>query len=183
MAVPGGPLSFPLTVTYGGLDPEEWNVQVDLSETVPPPGVFAATKTHANGGTFTSDLPVQPRFVFTKVLDPGQVRELDTGLAGYDPIPFVASGHWVHSVNPDLDVYYDSQADFVIGIEEVIPGDPDSQETRVTEWVDGPYAAHPVVPPVREREIPAVSTWGLIALTVLVLAAGAIVLARRKAAA
>jgi hypothetical protein len=173
----------PITVTYGGLDPEDWNVQVDLSETVPPPGHFTATKTHENGGTFTSDLNVQPRFVFTKVLDPGEVRELDTGLAGYDPIHLVAGGHWVHNVNPGLDVYYDAEADFVIGIQEVIPGDPGSQETTVTEWVDDVWAAHPVVPPVRKPVIPAASTWGLVALTVLLLGAGAIVLARRKAAA
>ena len=71
----------PITVTYnGGMDPELWDVEVDLSMTSPPPGTLRATKTHCNGGTYESNLTVQPRFTFTKVDDPGLERVLDTGL-------------------------------------------------------------------------------------------------------
>jgi hypothetical protein len=73
----------PITVTFnGGQNPETWDVKVVLSETAPPPGQMEITKEDANGGTFTADFPVQPRFTFTKVEDLGDIRVLDTGLEG-----------------------------------------------------------------------------------------------------
>jgi len=77
----------PITVTYdGGGSPEQWDVQVDLSDAPSPPGTLTATKTHCNGGTYVSTLPVRPRFTFTLVGNPGEVRVLDTGLEGIPPI-------------------------------------------------------------------------------------------------
>jgi hypothetical protein len=77
----------PITVTYnGGQNPDQWDVKVDLSTVVPEPGWITAVKSHCNGGTYTSELHVQPRFTFTKVGDPGEVRVLDTGVNG---IPYV----------------------------------------------------------------------------------------------
>lgn len=78
----------PITVTYnGGLNPELWDVAVDLSVQGSPPGTVTATRTHCNGGTYGSDLPVQPRFLFTRVDPPdGEQRELDTGLEGICPV-------------------------------------------------------------------------------------------------
>jgi hypothetical protein len=90
----------PITVTQnGGQDPEQWDVEVDLSGIPAPPGTLDATKTHCNGGTYTSDLPVQPRFTFTKVGGPGETRVLDTGLEGLEPIDFNSIGPcpWEHS--------------------------------------------------------------------------------------
>ncbi len=77
----------PITVTYyGGGSPEQWDVTVGLSEVAAPPGLLTAIKTHCGGGTFTSELYVQPTFTFTKGDPPTEVRFLDTGLPGYGPI-------------------------------------------------------------------------------------------------
>ncbi|MHC4498102.1 MAG: hypothetical protein ACYS21_03200, partial [Planctomycetota bacterium] len=83
----------PITVTYnGGLDPEEWDVTVDLSVWPAPWGTLNATKTHCNGGTYTSELSVQPRFTFTKSADPCEVRVFDTGFEGVPPIDLNSVG-------------------------------------------------------------------------------------------
>jgi hypothetical protein len=90
----------PITVTYnGGQDPEDWDVEVELSPTPPSTGTMTITKTHCNGGTYTADLPVQPQFTFTKVGDPGEVRVLDTGSAGWPPINLNGLGPcpWEHT--------------------------------------------------------------------------------------
>ena len=77
----------PITVQFnGGATTEDWDVAVDLSADPSPPGTLTAVKTHCNGGTYTSTLPVRPRFTFTKVSDPGQVLVLDTGLEGIPPV-------------------------------------------------------------------------------------------------
>lgn len=57
--------------------PTFWDVFVDLSPNAPSPGTINATKTHVDGGTYQSALQVVPRFTFTKVGDPGEVRVLD----------------------------------------------------------------------------------------------------------
>jgi hypothetical protein len=90
----------PIKVSYdGGLYEEEWDVEVDLSGISPPPGTLSATKTDCNGGTYSSTLPVQPRFTFTKVSDPHEVRVLDTGDEGIAPIDLNSVGPcpWEHS--------------------------------------------------------------------------------------
>jgi hypothetical protein len=92
----------PITVTYnGGMDPELWEVEVDLSAISPHSGTLNATKTHCNGGTYMSNLPVQPRFTFTKVDDPVQVRVLDTGLEGLAAIDLNSVGpcEWEHTAD------------------------------------------------------------------------------------
>lgn len=51
-------------------------------------------KTHANGGTFSSTLWVQPKFIFTEVGNPLSIRTLDTG--GMLPaIDLRSNGHWM----------------------------------------------------------------------------------------
>ncbi|MHC4332949.1 MAG: DUF7901 domain-containing protein [Planctomycetota bacterium] len=92
----------PITVTYyGGMDPELWDVDVDLSAIPPHSGALRATKTHCNGGTYESNLTVQPRFIFTKVDDPGQVRVLDTGLEGLAAVDLNSVGpcEWEHTAD------------------------------------------------------------------------------------
>ncbi|MGB2984986.1 MAG: hypothetical protein WBE26_03810 [Phycisphaerae bacterium] len=90
----------PITITYGDQNPEDWNVVVDLSEIAPPPSTLTAIKTHSNGGTFTTVLNVQPRFTFTKVGDPGEVRVLDAG-GEVNPVVTLVSGAspWVHDAD------------------------------------------------------------------------------------
>ncbi len=89
----------PITVTYcTGVPDEQWRVRVDLSTVAPPLGTMTVSKTHANGGTFTSEFRVQPRFTFTRIGD-GAVRVLDTGELGLPPIPMgsLEAAPWVHS--------------------------------------------------------------------------------------
>jgi hypothetical protein len=83
----------PITVTYnGGLNPEEWNVAVCLSPSPQPVGSMTITKTHPDGGTFDSTLPVVPLFTFTRVSD-GAVRELDCGQAGCPQLVLTGNGN------------------------------------------------------------------------------------------
>jgi hypothetical protein len=90
----------PITVTYnGGQNPEPWDVQVDLSNFQPSLGSMTVTKTSPQGGTFDSQLEVRPRFVFTQVGEPTQVRVLDTGDPdlGLPPLPLDSQGApWRH---------------------------------------------------------------------------------------
>jgi hypothetical protein len=66
----------PIVVTYnGGLNPELWDVNVCLSATQTT-GNMIVYKTHDNGGTFDSDLPVVPLFTFTRQSD-SEERALD----------------------------------------------------------------------------------------------------------
>ncbi len=93
----------PITVVIDNAD-TRWDIGVDLSEVVPPPGTLQAIKTHCNGGTFSSSFSVQPKFTFTNVNDPSDVRVLDTGLGGIPHQQLVVAGDtpWVHQADPAL---------------------------------------------------------------------------------
>ena len=111
----------PITVTYdGGMNPEDWDVAVDLSTVTPPAGSLTATKTHCNGGMYTSQLNVLPRFTFTKVGDPATQRVLDTGEEGLAHIVLEQSpaDPWVHDVNPLLFPALDPCSDFHASISD-----------------------------------------------------------------
>ena len=113
----------PVTVTYnGGQNPEEWNAAVDLSAIPAAPATLTAVKTHCNGGTYTSVLNVQPRFTFTKIGDPGNVRVLDTGLEGGDPVTLIQdeAASWLHDIDLELGLTGDPCTDFHPGIEDPI---------------------------------------------------------------
>ena len=90
----------PITVTYnGGLDPELWDVMICLSEeaTQSPGSMDILYGCLDNGGLFTSTLPVMPKFIFTKVIDPIQQRVLDYGLEGLPPVIYqVDDGYWCY---------------------------------------------------------------------------------------
>lgn len=81
----------PITVTYGGLNPELWDVHVCLSSEPQQTGQMKLRRTHADGGNFDSSLPVTPRFIFTRQSDSEQ-RVLDGGLSG---IMYVLDALWV----------------------------------------------------------------------------------------
>jgi hypothetical protein len=153
----------PITVTYsGGQAPEPWNLRVGLSVLPPPPGTLQATKTHCNGGTWSSQFYVQPLFTFTSVGNGNQI-DLDTGVFGLPPLLFAASdGHWVHDVNPALQVIAPSDSNFVPGVLEFIPGDPSSQELRRAHAQEGTGAARHTVFPARPLTVavPAASARG-----------------------
>ena len=115
--------SDPVVVTFnGGQNPELWDVAVDLSTVTPSAGSLTATKTHCNGGTYTSVLNVLPRFTFTKVGDPGSVRVLDTGQAGLPPVSLIQnqSAPWVHDIDPNLGLTFDPCSDFHPGVEDAL---------------------------------------------------------------
>lgn len=89
--------------------PTLWDVQVDLSDIPSPPGQIHAVKTHCNGGTYSSILPVRPRFTFIKVggapFPPnGSTQVLDTGLEGIPEVIFFqdANTPWVNDLDPYL---------------------------------------------------------------------------------
>ncbi len=112
----------PITVRINNQD-TLWNVGVDLSPRPAPPGTMTVRKTHANGGTFTSDFYVQPRFTFTLVSDPNQVRVLDTGQLNLPPIELqrIAPAPWVHQVDP-LIAPAACGVNFVPGVQEDLHG-------------------------------------------------------------
>jgi len=98
----------PITVTFnGGQNPEEWHVAMGLSDVSPPPGQMTVTKTHCNGGTYTSDLFVQPKFIFTRVDNPSDVRVLDTGLEGIPPSRVRSGFNPTEPANWCVDSFFD----------------------------------------------------------------------------
>ena len=59
-----------------------WDLEVDLSVVTPPFGEFQAILEKPQGGTYSGELEILPRFTFTKVGEPWNVRVYDTGLEG-----------------------------------------------------------------------------------------------------
>ncbi len=173
----------PITVTFnGGQNPESWDLEVDLSVVTPPLGTMTVTKTHANGGTFDASFRVQPRFTFTEVGNPGNVRVLDTGLEGIPPnLLVIAVARWVHKVNPALGVIVQPGAIFVPGVVEVNPPDQNSQVQSPFEGIDPGGVQHTVCAPKGQPSIPTVSEWGLIVMALLLLTAGTILIRRYRA--
>ncbi|MCP4593702.1 MAG: hypothetical protein GY842_23445 [bacterium] len=92
----------PITVMINAM-PTQWDVSVDLSDTPAPMGQLGARKTHCNGGTYWSTLPVQPRFTFSRVDIPGEIQVLDTALHGIAPVMLQQPDHpWVSDADPQL---------------------------------------------------------------------------------
>ncbi|UCE58617.1 MAG: hypothetical protein JSU63_14375 [Phycisphaerales bacterium] len=114
----------PITVTYnGGKEPELWDVAVDLSVVAPAyQSTLTAYKTHCNGGTYETQLYVQPKFTFTKV-GGGDPEVLDTGLWGFDAVPLAQNvDHWVADLDPNMPLESEWWCtDFHPGIEDPNP--------------------------------------------------------------
>jgi hypothetical protein len=90
----------PVRVTYnGGQITEFWDLDVCLSSSVSQdPGTMTITKGCDEGGTFTAEILVRPRFTFTKVGEPQDIRVFDFGNEGYPSIPLETSdGQWLYS--------------------------------------------------------------------------------------
>ncbi|MBK8266937.1 MAG: hypothetical protein IPK83_00970 [Planctomycetes bacterium] len=140
----------PITVTQnGGQNPQDWNVRVGLSPSIVPVGSLTAQKTHENGGTFGSTLPVQPYLIFTRASNPNDLVTLDTGEQGLPPHFFTSQGTpYVHTVEPSLSVVAPSDGTFVPGVLEVVHGVPSSQVT--VQWQESDPSlpsTHTVEPP------------------------------------
>ncbi|GJM26808.1 MAG: hypothetical protein DHS20C16_32230 [Phycisphaerae bacterium] len=127
----------PIQVIVQG-QPTQWDVHVDLSDFQPQPGSLTATKTHCNGGTYTSGLNVQPRFTFTKVDDPLQIRVFDTGFEFFPPVQFFNIDEpWVNDIDPLLRTESPSCSEFYPGIIELAPeGACDCQGNGVRDKCD-----------------------------------------------
>ncbi len=91
----------PITVTHnGGSNPEQWQMGVCLSGAAPQQqGSMQLRRGScdcAEGGSFSSVLPVLPKLVFTRTLPTPAVRILDFGAVALPPILFqVTGGRWL----------------------------------------------------------------------------------------
>jgi hypothetical protein len=102
----------PITVTCDG-EPTQWRVHATLSDTPSPMGTLTARKTHDNGGTAETLLPVLLKLTFTNVEQPTVTKTLDFKTVGWDAVEFEAEMAWVHSLDPSAP---DSDAGFVLGV-------------------------------------------------------------------
>ncbi|MHC5114596.1 MAG: hypothetical protein ACYTGP_09235 [Planctomycetota bacterium] len=114
----------PIVVSFnGGQNLELWTIEVTLSDVAPPPGGLGAVKTHCTGGAYeVFDLPVQPKFTFTKVDEPGTVEVFDTGLEGIPAVQLtLVDGKWVSDVGENVTVLSPYCTDFHPGLHEEFP--------------------------------------------------------------
>lgn len=113
----------PIVVTFnGGQNPMLWDVQVDLSTNGPLFGALSVIKTHCNGGTYDSFLPVLPRFTFINPNNPGDVRILDTGNELIPPVDLNAFGTpWVQQVDLGVSKSDSRCTDFHPGVDDPSP--------------------------------------------------------------
>ncbi|MHC5114037.1 MAG: hypothetical protein ACYTGP_06370 [Planctomycetota bacterium] len=80
----------PITVTYnGGQNPELWDVNVCLDAAPQPPGVMTINHECQNGGSYSSNLPVNAQLIFIRQND-GQVRQLG------QQVQMTSGGWWSH---------------------------------------------------------------------------------------
>lgn len=125
----------PITVSPDG---SQWEVTLELSE-IPPspviPGQLEASLDHANGGTLDARLVMLPKFTFTRVggpndASPAEVRTLDYGTEGIPLIEInLVDVPWVINLGSIVadTITPTGDGDFVLGVEELLPGDPNSQ--------------------------------------------------------
>ncbi|MBI1850173.1 MAG: thrombospondin type 3 repeat-containing protein [Planctomycetes bacterium] len=99
----------PITVNYSGAPLEQWNIQVCLSSFPQPVGNMTLTSdpSNFNGGTFTSNLPVLPKLIFTRVFPPpvNPPIVLDFGAAGLPPLAFGVNCGFYLNDDPGFHVY------------------------------------------------------------------------------
>jgi predicted lipoprotein with Yx(FWY)xxD motif len=105
--------SSPITVTYfGGFTPELWDVHLERSNLGPSQGTMTITKTHPNGGVFTTTFNVAPRFIFTRQSDSAtrilEYPDVPPYITSSGPIP------WSQPCSPP----YVSDTDFCLEFHE-----------------------------------------------------------------
>ena len=94
----------PITVTYGGMNPEFWEVRACLSDVPQPLGSMTIVRGCADGGTYQAAWPVLPKFIFTRVADQ-ETRILDYGAWGWPALSFtIDHGQWVYEPDPAFQV-------------------------------------------------------------------------------
>jgi len=197
----------PVTVTYnGGQNPEQWDLHVCLSDVPPGPGAMTVQQCLLDGGVCSWSYPMQLKFVFTRLGSPGDVRILDTGLAGIQPdlvlsgmIPWVYWDPQVHSAAaPDMivdgncdevpDAPLPDTSNLVAGVGHTICSCLPQTEPRQRDPIVNtfPWGEHHLVPTAGGVEggvIPAISEWGVVAFALLLLTFGTAQIRRRAHAA
>lgn len=83
----------PIVVNLNDGSQQQWNVQVGLSPNMPPLGQMTITRANENGGTFDAQLPVQPRFVFTRITAIDLGYEPTEDAVEFDATVFEFSAH------------------------------------------------------------------------------------------
>jgi len=120
----------PIMVTSNQAPATLWRVDVGLSPTPVPPGSMTVAKQHPNGGVFTAEFNVLPRFTFTEVGNTNNVRVLDTGAEGKPPELLITVGGepWVHQLSPTME-HSPCGVNFVPGVSQ----NPQTLEQCCTE--------------------------------------------------
>jgi hypothetical protein len=135
----------PITVNHQDGSTTQWTVDVELSSSPPlgPGGQMQVVKDSPDGGTFTATLPVQPKFTFTNVANPGDVRVLDTGLlpplGQLPPVVLeIPTTPWSHQAN-GAEIVIDPGTLFVPGVipvaQQSVPFTGNSNPPGVTHTV------------------------------------------------
>jgi hypothetical protein len=144
-----------IIVTYnGGQDPEEWLVEVCLSQVnQQDTGTMTISSECAEGGTFTSELPVDPRFTFTLLSNPATFTVIDplpevplliTGDTAYwthddsqadSSVLTTNGGNVDHDCNGVVDEPYAATSNFVAGMQAVPCGDLKSPQGFIPRWL------------------------------------------------
>ena len=151
--------SSPITVTYGGLNPEYWMVKITPSPLVSSDGIMTIHLDTPDGGVFDSEILLQPYFTFTRVSD-GEVRTLD-GAVTYQDLISVTAVPWVYS-DPGL-TCPPCASNF-------IPGH--NGTNKVPYAYNGTMSQHTVLSSCSAAAIPTLSQWGVAAVLVLLLTLG-----------
>jgi hypothetical protein len=102
----------PIEVLCDGT-PTQWNVLATLSDAGSPAGTLTAVKTHENGGTAETVLPVLLKLTFTSAENPAVQRALDFAEEGLPAVEFHAQMTWVHRIDPNDP---DAEAGFLVGV-------------------------------------------------------------------
>lgn len=174
----------PITVTFGGGgSPADWHVGVSIVNPQPQ-GQMQVIKTHDNGGVFDALLPVQPRLTFTDAVTPTNTQILDF------PSPVVLQFSvvpWVHDVDPSFGWAVQPGANFVPFVEEVVPGNPASQQRGVRTGTKvpgpGPAVEHTLgVPDGPPANLPAAPSPVLVVLGLALLGGAGVTLVRAQRA-
>ena len=195
----------PITVTYyGGMDPEEWDVKMCLSESAPHPiGVTTFNRDCQEGGTFMATIPVVPMFVFTRIPDGMQVF-YDFGSGGPTVTYDIPEAHW-QFIDSFFDVYMASGDELVSNCDDVpdiaigrsgvdlIPGlqaipcdncnDPATDHLiPITPMIEPSQCAEQDIWPPHDvlEPIPTISEWGILILALLLLLAGTLAVIRKR---
>lgn len=95
-------------------DIQNWMLDITIDPVVQPPGQITITKTHADGGLFTSTLPIIPILTFTRVDDcPPTITCTSVPPA----INFSGSGPWAYGPSLEVLAIPGATSNFIAGLD------------------------------------------------------------------